>query len=215
MSLSESVYLKDTLESLFELADSSIYNDVQLRLRKNTNFKRKPVELPTGYKTRAFLPSSADNASGSFSINVKYLNSNMVTAISKVTLQSTILEVKGQISKVLSILPEHQRLVLKGRALPDNKTLQELNIDSGVVIHLLKKTPPSAPAENESSPVARAALITPLAKKKLSPSAQKLVAQDAFWDGVQSHLTEAYKADVTEEDIEALISEWRDVSILY
>jgi ubiquitin len=57
----------------------------------------------------------------------------------EVDANDTILAVKGKIHQVQGLPPEQQRLICQGKQLEDSRTLQDYNIQTSTVIHLVTR----------------------------------------------------------------------------
>ncbi|CAG8712341.1 12406_t:CDS:2, partial [Racocetra fulgida] len=84
--------------------------------------KQKPQETP-----EAFESSKGDTR-------------NLVNCEVQLSNSETILNLKERLWQLVLISPVNQRLILKGKALVDNKTLLEYGINDGTTIHLVQKS---------------------------------------------------------------------------
>lgn len=60
---------------------------------------------------------------------------------------ATVLELKQACEKSVSLAPEAQRLIFKGRILKDDQTLESYKIENGVTVHLVKAKTTGAGSE--------------------------------------------------------------------
>ncbi|RHZ82348.1 hypothetical protein Glove_109g129 [Diversispora epigaea] len=96
--------------------------------------------------TRSTVFSTSENAQGNvgtggtlIKINIKSLRGGQ-TYSTQLNDSETVLGLKENLRSLASISPENQRLIFKGKALVDNKTLSEYGISNDMTIHLVQKT---------------------------------------------------------------------------
>ncbi|CAH1762672.1 8994_t:CDS:2 [Entrophospora sp. SA101] len=71
-------------------------------------------------------------------VSVKSLKGNLTHNV-QINNSETIYNLKEKLQKITSFTPSNQRLILKGKALIDTKTLFEHGITNGTVVHLVHK----------------------------------------------------------------------------
>ncbi|KAF9579922.1 hypothetical protein BGW38_003615 [Lunasporangiospora selenospora] len=98
---------------------------------------------------RPARPVKADTVQGDVQVTIKSLKSGQWTV--NVSSQGTIADLKQALQTEAGIQANTQRLVLKGKALVDNKTLSEYGLSSGSVVHLFAKAGASIPAAGSSA----------------------------------------------------------------
>ncbi|KAK9767769.1 hypothetical protein K7432_002152 [Basidiobolus ranarum] len=114
----------------------------------------------------------------------------------------TVLKLKEKLQTVSSQPVAAQRLILKGKALTDSKSLLEVNITSNTVIHLLQKAtlpPTSSTATATPTPVETSTGLT--------PEGDELIKSEKFWNSLRNYLQEQYTSS---EDVEKIIQQFRD-----
>lgn len=123
----------------------------------------------------------------------------------KVSAQGTIAELKEAVATESGIEVAAQRLVLKGKALVDTKSLDEYGLTAGSVVHLIAKGGASGASETSSAaastatspsigsaPVAAAAAATTTAEKEVVTTALKRPLVTSY-RGLSEAGTEAVK----------------------
>jgi hypothetical protein len=128
----------------------------------------------------------------------------------KVGRMATIEEVKKKVEALSGISAGSQRLVLKGKALVDNKTLLDFDIKEGATIHLLKKAgaekgdAPAAPVEAAPVAVAKAEDVKSPPKKQADPfqmHAKSVGLNAEFWNAVKSLLSNHFSDPVEKQKV--------------
>ncbi|KAG0357528.1 hypothetical protein BG005_003425 [Podila minutissima] len=99
-------------------------------LAPNWTSKRATFERPA-------KPAKANAVQGDIQVTIKSLKTGQWTV--DVSAQGTIADLKEALQKKAGIDVNAQRLVLKGKALVDNKPLDEYGLTSGSVVHLFAK----------------------------------------------------------------------------
>ncbi|ORX98919.1 hypothetical protein K493DRAFT_313453 [Basidiobolus meristosporus CBS 931.73] len=118
----------------------------------------------------------------------------------------TVMKLKERLQTVSSQPVAAQRLILKGKALTDSKSLLEFNITSSTVIHLLQKA--TLPAASET------AAPTPVETSTgLTPAGDELLKSEPFWNSLRGFLQEQYTdaADV-EKIVKKFMDSYKDVA---
>jgi len=75
---------------------------------------------------------------------------------------------------------DHQRIVFSGKALQDDRTLEEYGIKAGTTLHLMKKPASAQPSAQSSS--------ANLVEEKPEPVKVDPLKQDSFWKEVDQLL---------------------------
>ncbi|TPX36995.1 hypothetical protein SmJEL517_g01043 [Synchytrium microbalum] len=119
-------------------------------------------------------------SSTDITLQIKALKANINHTIT-VSRIATISAVKASIAKLGDVPISSQRLIWKGKALTDSKTLLDYGIESGETIHLLKKVgvaddDPAAAATTENVPAVTDSGIAKVGMDK------------SFWAGVATYL---------------------------
>ncbi|KAJ3413005.1 hypothetical protein HDV05_008656 [Chytridiales sp. JEL 0842] len=155
------------------------------------------ASLPIPPPSRPFaLKEGEPVAESQVEITVKQLKGTDAGWKVKVGRLATIEDVKEMVAVASGIPASQQRLVYKGKALIDNKTILDFDIKEGATINLLKKagaaTPETAPSPTPSPQTAKAA-----PKKQVDPfqtHAKTAALNPAFWasvkDVLSSHFTD-------------------------
>ncbi|KAG9063620.1 hypothetical protein KI688_003731 [Linnemannia hyalina] len=186
---------------------------------------------------RPAKPVKGDVIEGDIEVTIKALKSGEWTVT--VAAQGTIANLKEALQAKAGIDAGAQRLVLKGKALVDNKHLSEYGITTGSVVHLFAKagatltptaTTPPASASSASTPVsestiaagvagAAAAAKVPQSTKPavtsyrgLSEAGTEIVKDAEFWYWLNEQLKERLGS---KEDasimIKGFIGQYRDL----
>ncbi|KAF9145395.1 hypothetical protein BG015_011909 [Linnemannia schmuckeri] len=187
--------------------------------------KRATFERPT-------KPVKGDVVEGDIEVAIKALKSGEWTVT--VAAQGTIANLKEALQVKAGIDAGAQRLVLKGKALVDNKPLSEYGITTGSVVHLFAKagatltptaTTPPASASPTSAPASEAVTASTAAAKApqstkpavtsyrgLSEAGTEIVKDAEFWYWLNGQLKERLGS---KEDaslmIKGFIGQYRDL----
>ncbi|CAG8512662.1 15527_t:CDS:2 [Cetraspora pellucida] len=94
--------------------------------------KQKPQETPEDFE-------SSQVTGIPIQVHVKSLKGGQTHTV-QLSNSETILNLKERLWQLVLISPVNQRLILKGKALVDNKTLLEYGINDGTTIHLVQKS---------------------------------------------------------------------------
>ncbi|KAF9904803.1 hypothetical protein EC991_002307 [Linnemannia zychae] len=109
---------------------------------------------------RPAKPVKEDAIEGDIQVTIKALKSGEWTV--SVSAQGTILSLKEALQAKAGIEVGAQRLVLKGKALVDNKPLSEYGLANGSVVHLFSKAGATPAATTTSSTSPASASPTPV-----------------------------------------------------
>ncbi|CAG8713483.1 889_t:CDS:2 [Acaulospora morrowiae] len=102
---------------------------------------RPPVRTFTGSQSKTGKNKhqvSKPTEGASIKVNVKSLKGGKVYTVQLSNLE-TVFNLKEKLQSLTSVSPGNQRLILKGKALVDTKTLSEYGIDNETTIHLVQK----------------------------------------------------------------------------
>lgn len=122
-------------------------------------------------------------------MTVKVLKPAKQFAIGNLTSSDTVSQLKQRIYQQQTIPVQRQRLLIKGKVLADQKTLEELSIQEGVTIHLMMTAAPAA-----------AEAIT--GRFGVSLEAEKKLAGPEFWEALEKTIVD----QVGEADAKLLLS---------
>ena len=124
-------------------------------------------------------------------VNIKSLKGGQTYTV-QLNNSDTILNLKEKLQPLASISVNNQRLILKGKALIDTKTLYEYGIINGTTIHLVQKSGSASISSSDTiSPVSSSSLQEPptdLNVQKLSPSATEKLKDPQFWHTLRTFL---------------------------
>lgn len=124
-------------------------------------------------------------------VTVKVLKPSSTFTIGSLNPSDTVSQLKQRIYQQQSSLPvNRQRLLIKGKVLADQKTLEELSIAEGAVIHLMVT---AAPAASAAPVVGRFGVSAETEQKLSSPE---------FWEVLEKTLVD----QVGEADAKLLFS---------
>ncbi|KAG0213237.1 hypothetical protein BGX28_004810 [Mortierella sp. GBA30] len=155
-SVEESLFISQFLAAFAGQETKFPADYISPGLAPNWTSKRATFERPA--KLRKTEPTQGD-----IQVTIKSLKSGQWTV--DVSAQGTIADLKEALQTKAGIETGSQRLVLKGKALVDNKKLEEYGLTSGSVVHLFAKagaagtasaspttpTTPTSPAAVEAS----------------------------------------------------------------
>ncbi|GAA99674.1 uncharacterized protein L969DRAFT_48362 [Mixia osmundae IAM 14324] len=117
---------------------------------------------------------SSASTSGTLSLTIKSLKPSLsFTVEAKPT--ETVAELKAQLAAQANApSADNQRLLLKGKALADNKLLKEYTIETGATIHLMIKTPAASASMSSATDTTAATAIAAGASSAVPASLPKL-----------------------------------------
>ncbi|KAF9957601.1 hypothetical protein BGZ72_001640 [Mortierella alpina] len=143
-SVEESLFISQFLAAFAGQETKFPADYISPGLAPNWTSKRATFERPA-------KKAKTEASQGDIQVTIKSLKSGQWTV--DVSAQGTIADLKEALQAKAGIDAGSQRLVLKGKALLDNKSLEEYGLTSGSVIHLFAKagavaspTVPSSPA---------------------------------------------------------------------
>ncbi|KAF9933135.1 hypothetical protein FBU30_006459 [Linnemannia zychae] len=110
---------------------------------------------------RPAQPTKESGAEGDIQVTIKALKSGEWTV--SVPAQGTIANLKEALQAKAGIEVGAQRLVLKGKALVDNKPLSEYGLTTGSVVHLFSKAGATPAATTSGSAISTSASTVPAA----------------------------------------------------
>lgn len=94
----------------------------------------------------------------------------------------TVGQLKQRIYQQQSSLPvNRQRLLIKGKVLADQKSLGELSIQEGTIIHLMVTAAPSSPAATNTTTTGRFGV---------SAEGEQKMASSGFWEALEKTIIE-------------------------
>ncbi|KAG0217245.1 ubiquitin-related domain-containing protein [Mortierella sp. GBAus27b] len=142
-SVEESLFISEFLAAYASQPTKFRTDYIPTGLAPNLTSKRVTFERPP-------KPVKAGAAQGDIQVTIKSLKSGQWTV--GVPAQGTIADLKDALKAKAGIEVSTQRLLLKGKALVDNKRLEEYGLESGSVVHLFSKAGATdAPAAGSSS----------------------------------------------------------------
>ncbi|KAI8986990.1 hypothetical protein BDB01DRAFT_784210 [Pilobolus umbonatus] len=125
-----------------------------------------------------------------YEINVKVLKPASQFNVGGLTSDMSILQLKQRIYQRQNSIPANrQRLLIKGKVLPDHKTLGELSVNEGTTVHLMLTAAPAV-AEVKTG------------RFGISKESEEKLAKPEFWSALESTMVE----QVGEEDAKLLMS---------
>ncbi|KAF9094645.1 hypothetical protein BGX23_001814 [Mortierella sp. AD031] len=153
-SVEESLFISQFLAAYGSQETKFPSTYVESGLAPNWTSKRATFERPA-------KPVKGDVVEGDIQVTIKSLKQGQWTV--DVSAQGTITDLKEALQAKAGIEVSAQRLVLKGKALVDNKPLSEYGLTTGSVVHLFSKagatptaaattTPPASASATESDP---------------------------------------------------------------
>lgn len=111
-------------------------------------------------------------------MTIKVLKPSSQFTIGGLTGSETVGQLKQRIYQQQSSIPvNRQRLLIKGKVLADQKTLEELSIQEGAVIHLMITAAPASPTAAPSS-------------SGLSAEAEQKISSPEFWAALEKTVIE-------------------------
>jgi hypothetical protein len=110
---------------------------------------------------------------------------------------------KQRVARASAVPPDRQRLILKGKALPDDKTLADLTIGDATKIHLTIKNVTPVP-EHPESPV-------PMNIDAPAPAPIAVTTTPHFWHALEVYLSRHVDARRASELVHEFAALYRDV----
>ncbi|KAF9105777.1 hypothetical protein BGX27_009436 [Mortierella sp. AM989] len=200
-TVEESLFISQFLAAYATQATKFPADFISPGLAPNWTSKRATFERPA-------KPVKPDAPQGAIQVTIKSLKTGQWTV--DVPAQGTIADLKEALQTKAGIEVSTQRLVLKGKALVDNKSLEEYGISTGSIVHLFSKagaTPtaasstadaastPASPAQESESTTASG--VTSVPKKPmvasyrgLSEEATGIAKEAEFWYWLNDQLKE-------------------------
>ncbi|CAO3563978.1 unnamed protein product [Mortierella alpina] len=150
-SVEESLFISQFL-AVFAGQETTFPADyISPGLAPNWTSKRATFERPA-------KKAKTEASQGDIQVTIKSLKSGQWTV--DVSAQGTIADLKEALQAKAGIDASSQRLVLKGKALLDNKSLEEYGLTSGSVVHLFAKAGTVASPTTSSTSPATAAVAS-------------------------------------------------------
>uniref|UniRef100_A0A1D1YL33 Polyubiquitin n=1 Tax=Anthurium amnicola TaxID=1678845 RepID=A0A1D1YL33_9ARAE len=107
----------------------------------------------------------------------------------------TIISLKEKLQPLSSIPINNQRLILKGKALVDIKTLHEYGINNDTTIHLVQKSGNTSISSDTTSAVSSSSVQEPpipLKDQKLTSAATEKLRDPLFWRALHTFLQDQF-----------------------
>ncbi|KAI8646689.1 hypothetical protein BD408DRAFT_409583 [Parasitella parasitica] len=173
--------------------------------------KRVPLQPAViGEKESAPTSNVANHAAvdnDTFQVTIKVLKPSSQFTIGGLSLSCTVSQLKKRIYQQQSSLAvNRQRLLIKGKVLPDQKTLRELSIQPDAVIHLMVAAAPAAAATSSSSSTSPA--FPPnvaTGRFGISAQAEQKLSNPEFWSAMNKTIVD----QVGEADAQILLGKVR------
>jgi hypothetical protein len=125
-------------------------------------------------------------------LTIKVLKPSFQFTIGGLQPTDTILHLKQRIYQQQSAYPvQRQRLLVKGKVLNDQKSLSELSVQEGVVVHLMLTAAPAAPKTGRWG---------------ISIESEEKLNRPEFWEAIEKTLVD----QVGESDGKLLLSKVKD-----
>ncbi|ORZ02225.1 ubiquitin-related domain-containing protein [Syncephalastrum racemosum] len=162
--------------------------------------KRQP---PSKNAPSASADASDDSTRHTISVTVKILKPASQFNVGDLDPSDTVSDLKARIHAHNKTPVDRQRLLLKGKALADTKSLCDYNIGNGAVLHLMITKAPAAPAS--PGPDAASATAT-VQSDTLSAEAEQKLKDPAFWTAVERVVQEQLQ---NESDTRWVLEKWK------
>ncbi|KAI8885787.1 hypothetical protein K501DRAFT_245224 [Backusella circina FSU 941] len=181
---------------LESLSNKSVrYGDdyMQRALPKPLKIKRVPVinntieEPKPATNTTREVPENTNK----FEVTVKVLKPAKQFTIGNLTSADTISQLKQRIYQQQTIPVQRQRLLIKGKVLADQKTLDEVSVKEGTTLHLMMTAAPTAAAAEVTT-----------GRFGVSLEAETKLASPEFWEALEKTIVE----QVGEADAKLVLS---------
>ncbi|KAI8371932.1 ubiquitin-related domain-containing protein [Choanephora cucurbitarum] len=139
------------------------------------------VKEPTTPEKRSVVDDSK------IQVTIKVLKPSSQFVIGGLSPENTVSQLKQRIYQQQSAYPvSRQRLLIKGKTLSDQKTLGELSIQEGTIIHLMATAAPST----TTSTTADAAASVPTGRFGISATAEQKLSSPEFWSALEKTVSE-------------------------
>ncbi|KAF9358736.1 hypothetical protein BGX26_001009 [Mortierella sp. AD094] len=198
-TVDESLFISQFLAAYATQATKYPVDYISPGLAPNWTSKRATFERPA-------KPAKPDAPQGAIQVTIKSLKTGQWTV--DVPAQGTIADLKEALQTKAGIEVSAQRLVLKGKALVDSKSLEEYGLSTGSIVHLFSKagatgststptvTTPStttpSPADATSAPVQEPDSKKPVVAsyRGLSEEGTAIAKESDFWYWLNDQLKE-------------------------
>ncbi|CAG8588691.1 3324_t:CDS:2 [Ambispora leptoticha] len=158
--------------------------------------------------------SNSINAQGKLiNVNVKSLRGGGIYTIQLANTDS-IVTLKEKIRPLAQLSPANQRLILRGKALVDTKTLADYNITNDTTIHLVQKAGSigggsiSSPVEIKSTTITSSSSTTSTSNNRLTDSGTSTTRDPKFWWDLRGFLQQHFKET---DDADRVLNEFLGV----
>ncbi|KAI8360769.1 hypothetical protein BD560DRAFT_404679 [Blakeslea trispora] len=161
--------------------------DYTTRTLPTQRIKKTPPKPVSANKEPTVVPEERSVVSESkLQVTVKVLKPSSQFIIGGFSPETTISQLKQRIYQQQSAFPvNRQRLLIKGKTLPDQKTLGELSVQEGTVIHLMAT---AAPANTTTA--ADVAATVPTGRFGISATAEQKLSSPEFWSALEATVSE-------------------------
>ncbi|KAF7732783.1 hypothetical protein EC973_000057 [Apophysomyces ossiformis] len=181
--------------------------------KKTVTARSAPATTTTTTTTTTEAQAPSEEEQKTLELIIKVLKPAAQFSLGHVLPTDTVATLKQHIYQIQpSYPPYRQRLLLKGKALADQKTLKDYAISNGSLIHLMLTAaakPTEAPA---SSSTTTTSTITPAdvpvtatGRFGLSAAAEKELEQTAFWENIEKTVS----GTLNKEDTTIVINKFK------
>ncbi|CAO3611610.1 unnamed protein product [Cunninghamella echinulata] len=140
-------------------------------------------------------------------LTIKILKPSSQFRITRLGLDDTILTLKQRIYQQQTIPVKQQRLLLKGKVLNDDKSLNDYNMTKDTILHLMVSKPPASTAASSSVPEPMDTTpVTTSTPNELSTHAQTTLKSDTFWNAIEEVLRQ-HQLDTN--DTQLILGKWK------
>ncbi|KAG0173071.1 hypothetical protein DFQ28_009241 [Apophysomyces sp. BC1034] len=169
--------------------------------------KRRPVAVTKNKSTESpvVAKETTTTPAGTLELTIKVLKPASQFKLSNALATDTVATLKQRIYQLQTSLPANrQRLLLKGKALADQKTLSDYGISNGSVIHLMAAA--AKPSTTAATTTAAATTVEPTTGRfGMSLSAEKELESPAFWTAVEKTVSEK----MNKEDASIVVNKFK------
>ncbi|CAB4390204.1 unnamed protein product [Rhizophagus irregularis] len=159
---------------------------LQTRQKPTANALSSKSKKSTG-KSNQEISQNAEPAQGiPIQVKIKSLKGGQTFTV-QLNNSDTVINLKEKLQPLASIPINNQRLILKGKALIDTKTLYEYGINNDTTVHLVQKSG-SASISSSTSDTISSPVSSSSAQEPLSSSAMEKLKDPQFWRALHTFL---------------------------
>ncbi|GES89752.1 ubiquitin-related domain-containing protein [Rhizophagus clarus] len=156
---------------------------LQTRQKPTANALSSKSKKSTGKSRPQEVSQNAEPAQGiPIQVKIKSLKGGQTYTV-QLNNSDTVVNLKEKLQPLTSIPINNQRLILKGKALVDTKTLYEYGINNDTTIHLVQKSGSASTSDTITPPASSSSAL-----QSLSTTATEKLKDPQFWRALHTFL---------------------------